>query len=96
MRSILTATPTSGLSHAGLATAARVIRALMHVEVALHLIVQIVVARPTGRPSVGTTLLHVDLGRLVIADGDFQVIATVLATAPARAIVRAATQCIGS
>lgn len=51
-------------------------RTLVHVKVTLHLVVQVV----TG--SRGTTLLHVDLWRLMITHGNLEVVtATVAASA---------------
>lgn len=87
MRSVLTATP--GMCHTRLATV-RLISALVHVEVPLHLIVKVVVTGPTRRPSsrsVGTTLFNIYLRRLVITYCDFQVITTILSTPTTRVIM---------
>lgn len=92
MGPILTAAATS-VCEAGLPRA--VIGALVHVEVALNLIVQVVVTgSAAGAHSTGTALFHVDLGRLVIADGDLQVVAAVFAASTTRVVVRAPAQCI--
>lgn len=60
-------------------TGTTVVRALMHVEVPFHFIVQIVV---TGvARSAGTTLLHIDFRGLVVAYGHLQVVAAISAAA---------------
>lgn len=73
--------------------------ALVHVEVALYLIVQMVTAEEataaaTATATARTTFLNINLGGLMIAHGHLQII-TAVATATART-VRSPFECVGS